>query len=313
MLYKFCKIIFFVGLFLLVACQGGNPVLKTGFSSLDTGDYNAAISSFKEVLAEDEKNQQALVGMIESLIALEQYDEALTCLDYINSIDNFNKYVEIILAEYHSIDEQVVEEFIEKFIHSIKKFDAPEMSYILENGFYDLQPYFALIASHALSEELGYPEFGCSFTVEELNTSLNSIIGYPFSFSENSVIEHPYRYTTWDTNTKLLSYNIWVPHMGGAELVEYEIDKKQAIVKASVIHYNYGVFGEDYDFGLEPMQLPVFIGQEWVGIENHTFNGETSVSTGIDYLSDKAKLVTHIYTFEYDENNHLKLISCDSL
>lgn len=289
--------------------------VKEGMELLESQDYEGAIAFFEEFLSNNEQNDLAMAGIVDALIAVEDYGKALDYVAMMTDSKKASEYTEKINDVYHPIDESIVRNFLENFIKFISQHDPLATSYKVEENTHEAQRYFALIAARQLAEDDGYPDFEAIYSVDEINEMLSKFLGDKVKIQEG--IDLGTAYITWVNDNTKIQYRPF-PTIGGCELVEYAIDTKNSLIKASVIHHHYftGELGEEepYDFG--PNKAGVYHNNELIGVESFKMNPESGswykrIITGVEYYKDENDLITHQYTFSYDDHGDISLIACE--
>ena len=286
--------------------------VKEGMELLENQDYEGAIGFFEEFLSNNEQNELAVTGIVDALIAVEDYEKALSYVAIMTDSQKASEYTEKINDVYHPIDESIVTSFLENFVDFIRDHYPLTTSYTIEEHTDESQSYFALIAARQLAENDGYPDFDCNYSVDEVNEMLSQFLGDKIKIEEG--ITSDIGYIIWNDDLKKFEYRAF-PTFGGCELVDFTIDTKSSLIKASVIHHHYYTEYEgEEDFG--PNKVGVYHNNELVGIE--TFNlPDNSASfyqriiEDVEYNKDENDLITYQYTFSYDENSEISLIACE--
>ena len=294
--------------------------VKDGMELLENEKYEDAITFFEQYLLTNDQNELALGGMVDALMAIEDYEKALDYVAMMTDSTQASEYNQKINEVYHPIDEEVVENFLENFIYFVKEHDPLATSYKVEENTPEAQRYFALTAARQLAKEDGYPDFEAIYSVDEINETLSKFLGDNIKIEEG--IDLGPSYITWVNDNTKIQYRAF-PTFGGCELVEYTIDTKNSLIKASVIHHHYftGGLGEEepYDFGPTPQGVyrqGVYLNNELIGFESCKVNpqGESwykRTIIGVEYYEDENNLITHQYTFSYDDNSNISLIACE--
>lgn len=286
--------------------------VKEGMELLEAQDFEGAIAFFEEFLTNNEQNELAMVGIVDALIALEDYEKALGYVSIMNDSEKASEYTEKINEVYHPIDESIVQSFLENFVDFIRDHNPLTTSYTIEENTDEAQSYFALIAARQLAENDGYTDFEAIYSVDEVNEMLSEFLGDKIKIEEGIDLEA--QYITWVDEATKIQYRAF-PTYGGCQLVDYMIDEKNSLIKASVIHHEYysGAPDEAPDFGYN--KSGVYLNNELIGIETYEFTSEYNwykrTIVQVQYNQDKNDLITHQYTFSYDENSDISLIACE--
>ena len=291
--------------------------VKEGMELLESQDYEGAIAFFEEFLSNNEQNDLAMAGIVDALIAVEDYGKALDYVAMMTDSQKASEYTEKINEVYHPIDESLVQSFLENFVDFIRNHNPLTTSYTIEENTYEAQSYFALIAARQLAENDGFPDFECNYSVDEINEMLSEFLGDKIQVEQGSHLESGY--LTWSDDLKKFEYNIYFPTYGGCELVDFTIDTKNSLITASVIHHHYYDYHQGDpeaapDFG--PNKVGVYLNNELVGVETFNLSDESGsfyqrIIEDVEYNKDENDLITHQYTFSYDDNSEISLIGCE--